>query len=309
MQLLLATNSPIPHPGYIVTESTKRDFFEIFGEELKDRGVFDLIYSPWVTKVIYNYFSQDEVKRTIYPLKSAISSKPELAGKIYPKSNIITKKTLIDAAVKFDDALFYGVFKSKAHYDYILSALPTSDSELVICDVGTINTHSTRKAQGPGFYILRGGEAVPANNYSNSVWSLIHHGIVEVFGNLNAKKIHLKDKTDTSVSSTVSLSEELSALPLELGINLKAKCSYEICCEMNGTLDTYKASQALHKLEMFSALQLLAQQMIDNPTHLKKVAQNVQLDISFGVGIKLLTMLQGSFEGGYTREFDLEIQF
>ena len=104
MQLLLATNSPIPHPGYIVTESTKRDFFEIFGEELKDRGVFDLIYSPWVTKVIYNYFSQDEVKRTIYPLKSAISSKPELAGKIYPKSNIITKKTLIDAAVKFDDA-------------------------------------------------------------------------------------------------------------------------------------------------------------------------------------------------------------
>jgi hypothetical protein len=306
MKILLITNSPIANPG-IVVPNDKKDFFDLYKEEIESRSVTDIVFGFPSWDAAASYFNQKEVK--VHPARPAIGGEDGLLSKIQYKSLIVPKRTIVKANLDYDSELFCGAFKSGDYFQSMVSLLPTDDSEFVICNIGEVNRNCDKKVSGVGLHLVHESGVSPASNYSNFVWEYLRQGVVEVFGNLNAKRVSLKDKTNIEAAANISLSKSARAAIIEAGLLFDKKCSYEISCELNGTLDTKKASQSLHKLRMFSVLNSLAQQGIENPTHLKSVSQSVQLDVSFGIDVNLLTLLQGAFAGGYTREFDLKIEF
>ena len=305
MKLLLSTNSPVANPGYIASKKTKKDYLTLLKEE------------PWYFKIFHfdlvnarrKYKLKNNYDLTINPMKNCIGGNNDLFTKIYPKSHTITKKTIGESGIDYDDDLFCGIFKNKKHFEFLLDSFETSDSEIVICNIDEVNNYLTDKSENLGIYFVKDEMIYTASNYSDDMWSYIKEGIIDVFGNLDAKKIYLKDKTNINTNINISFSKELIDIAPEIGLNLNRKCEYEIECEQNGTLNVSKAKMSINKLNMFKDLKVLALQMVDNPKHLKSIKQNVQLDISFGVNMKMLTLLQGSFEGGYSRKFDLYIEF
>ncbi|WP_165500966.1 hypothetical protein, partial [Lelliottia amnigena] len=208
-----------------------------------------------------------------------------------------------------DDPIFKGLFKTDNHFQEVIKSLPSTDSEIFICDIDSVNSNYYEEISSVGIYVVNAGKIIPSVNYSDQMWSYIREGIINVFGNLNAKKIHMMDETTAQANANISLTNELKKLSAEIGLSFDRKSTYSLYSELNGTLDTLKAEQSLSSLDLVPSLRALAKQMIDNPNQLRKVNHNLSLDISFGIDVGLLTRLQGSFEGGYNRLFKLEMDF
>lgn len=314
MKLILITNSPVANPGYIVSKTTKKDYLSILKEDFNRVPLykyildFNFLYNPFF-KAGVKYYTHNNYELVIYPLKKSIGGINDIIAKIYPSSNVITKNTIQESEINYNDPLFCGIFKNKVLFDSLLDSFQTSDSEIIICNLDEVNKYVTEKLHGLGVYLVHDDTLLPSANFSDNMWSYVREGIIGVFGNLNAIKMHLVDKTIIDSNANIGISKKLMAIAPEIGLNFNRKCTYEIQCELNGTLDISKAKQSMHKLNMFSDLKLLASQMIDNPKHLKSIKQNIQLDISFGVNMNMLTLLQGSFEGGYSRQFELLLEF
>lgn len=308
MKLLLITNSKEPNLGYLVTKNTKKDFLEIYKENLKKENIFQFMFSNSMLRSGYTYLFQDD-----FELQTIKIDKPngqdDIWSKIMLNSLIINKKTIISGRVKYDNPIFKGLFKTDNHFQEVIRSLPSTDSEIFICDIDSVNVNYYEDISSVGIYVVNAGKIISSVNYSDQMWSYIREGIINVFGNLNAKKIHMMDETTAQASANINLTSELKKLSAEIGLNFDRKSTYSLYSELNGTLDTLKAEQSLTSLDLVPSLRALAKQMIDNPNQLRKVNHNLSLDISFGIDVGLLTRLQGSFEGGYNRLFKLEMDF
>ncbi|WP_347115692.1 hypothetical protein AAHB66_07240 [Leclercia sp. S52] len=269
MKLLLITNSKEAEPGYLVTKNTKKDFLEIYKENLKKENLFQLMFSYSFLKSGYTYFYQDECELQTIKIDKP-SGQNDIWSKIMLSSLIINKKAIISGGVKYDNSIFKGLFKTENHFQEVIKSLPSTDSEIFICDIGTVNACYIEEISSVGIYVVNAGQVIPSVNYSDQMWSYIREGIINVFGNLNAKKINLIDETVSHGNANISLTSELKKLSAEIGLSFDRKSTYALYSELNGTLDTLKAEQSLSSLDLVPSLRALAKQMIDNPNHLKK---------------------------------------
>lgn len=306
MKLLLVSNSKELEPGHLVTKRTKKDFLDIYRSNFTKLSIFHYITTGHLIKSGLDYLFQDENELQRVTLPNSEGLDDFWAG-IFPYSLVISKGTIIDGNLKHNNKIFKGIFKTERHFNEIVNSLPSTDSEICICDINTINKYIIDKVSTVGIYLVGSGRVLSAMNYSDQMWSHVREGILNVFGNLNVKKIHLSDMT--SANAEINISTELKQLSADIGLRFDRRSTYELYSELNGTLDTLKAEQSISELDLVPSLRVLAKQMIDNPTHLKTVKHNISVDISFGVDINLLTRLQGSFDGGYNRVFSLEMTF
>lgn len=308
MKIILISNSKENDPGLRITKNTKKEFLEIYKDKIRKESALQLMISGTLVSSVFDYLFQKDNELYTIKLNTENTSKNNDPWSIITlNAAIISKETIIDSSIKYNDKLFKGIFKSERHFNEIVKSLPSFDSEIYICDPHTIKQINPHELLPVGIYVMGSGKIIPSRNYSDQMWSHVREGILGAFGNLNVKKIHLIDTTSSSAKSNINA--DLKNLSADIGLNFERKSSYEIISELNGTLDTLKAEQYLSQLDHTPSLKILAKQMIDNPNHLKSIKHNLILDISFGMDIDLLTRLQGSFEGGYNRTFKLEMEF
>ncbi|WP_125828571.1 hypothetical protein [Pseudomonas weihenstephanensis] len=228
------------------------------------------------------------------------------------KANVIDKKTLVGSGLKYNDEIFSGVFLNKTQYEFMVKNLPSDDSDLVICDPSIAYSIYGVSVSQPGVYIAENNFVVPANNFSGGKLERVRVAILETFSNLGASRISVKDVTDSNIDMKTVLSKDLFKNSVNLGISHSKKLEFDFSVgynASNSSVDLARAKKAVLGLDCVPELSQVAQHLILKPGSTSNIRKTVSLDISFGVKTELVSVFQGSYEGGYNRKFSVEIDF
>lgn len=309
MDILIATKRPVSNPGRFLRAGKTSD--EMIGD------VANVIFSKKTAWSLITHSSSWMVD--VYDTITAGALSLSLIEKDAPTvdfldvdCNVIDKKVIKDAKVKFNNPIWSGAFKSEDHYKLIVESLPSDDSDIVICDMASLKSQGFSEVESTGIYVLDQHSLLPAAEFSIKKLERLRVAIFDTFSNLGVKEIVIEDQTDLSVESSVSISKELIALAPKIGLNLNRKTSFEISTKYNERLsypNVVKAKHAAKGLSSFPELRAIAEYLISEPGSLNSLEKKVVLDLSFGVSADLLTVLQGAFQGGYKRVFHVSLKF
>lgn len=228
------------------------------------------------------------------------------------KANVVNKKTLLDSNIKYDNPIFSGVFSNKTQYTSLLKNLPSDDSDIVICDPKLAYTIYGVTVPRPGVYLAENHFVVAANKFSEGKLEKLRIAILETFSNLGASRISVKDLTNTSLEANTNHSKEFIKNAANLDISLSKKLDFDFTVEYNSsnaTIDPVRAKKAVLGLDCAPELAQAAEHLIAKPGSTSKIKKMIQLDISFGMKSELVSVFQGSYQGGYNRSFAVDIDF
>lgn len=228
------------------------------------------------------------------------------------KANVVDKKTLLSSSLKYDDPIFSGVFLNKTQYTSLLKNLPSDDSDIVICDPKLAYTIYGVTVPYPGVYLAENHFVVAANKFSEGKLERLRTAILETFSNLGASRISVKDLTSTNMEASTTLSKEIIKNAEKLDISFSKKLDFDFTVEYNpsnSSIDPTRAKKAVLDLDCAPELAQAAKHLISKPGTTSKIKKMVHLDISFGMKADLISVFQGSYQGGYIRNFAVEIDF
>ena len=228
------------------------------------------------------------------------------------KANVVDKKTLLSSSLKYDDPIFSGVFLNKTQYTTLLKNLPSDDSDIVICDPKLAYTIYGVTVPHPGVYLAETHFVVAANKFSEGKLERLRTAILETFSNLGASRISVKDLTSTNMEASTTLSKEIIKNAEKLDISFSKKLDFDFTVEYNpsnSSIDPTRAKKAVLDLDCAPELAQAANHLIFKPGSTSKIKKMVHLDISFGMKADLISVFQGSYQGGYIRNFAVEIDF
>ena len=228
------------------------------------------------------------------------------------KANVVDKKTLLSSSLKYDDPIFSGVFLNKTQYTSLLKNLPSDDSDIVICDPKLAYTIYGVTVPYPGVYLAENHFVVAANKFSEGKLERLRTAILETFSNLGASRISVKDLTSTNMEASTTLSKEIIKNAEKLDISFSKKLDFDFTVEYNpsnSSIDPTRAKKAVLGLDCAPELAQAAKHLISKPGTTSKIKKMVHLDISFGMKADLISVFQGSYQGGYIRNFAVEIDF
>lgn len=285
------------------TEFHKRD-------QKKQRSIVDFI-NPLTQlneiKDLLNFaIGENELK--VIPFSSAEHN--QIIKSIVENSITVTKSVIQNHKVSHDNSIFRGMFSNKKQFSAMLEFLPSDDCQIIVSDIHSLSQITGNENIDVGIYLLcENGKLVKLQNYSNLLWRDLKFGILKTFANLNAKRITINDITDHSIDGKISLGEKILEIAPEIGLNLSKKEDFSFDTELNGIFDIEGAIETVSILKEYPELYAIAMHIIKNPNSGKKIDSNITLDVSFGVNVRLLSIFQGSFAGGYTRKFSVSIAF
>jgi len=228
------------------------------------------------------------------------------------KANVIDKKTLLSSNLKYDNPIFSGVFSNKTQYTSLLKNLPSDDSDIVICDPKLAYSIYGVTVPQPGVYLAQKHLVFAANKFSEGKLERLRTAILETFSNLGASRISVKDLTNTNLEASTNISKELIKNAANLDISLSKKLDFDFTIEYNSNnlpIDLTRAKKAVLGLDCTPELSQAAEHLISKPGTISKIKKMVHLDISFGMKAELVSVFQGSYQGGYNRNFAVEIDF
>jgi hypothetical protein len=309
MKVYIGTEDEILNCGYY-TASDDKKYIEELLNELKSQNTWQIInYSYW--KLLFA--SITALKRSYTPKefkKIAVVSPHHSDDNDF--GSIVTKNgDIINSKFNHNDTIFRGYFKSKDHLEQVSSLLPGNDIKFIVTNHRNLTKLDPNIVQ-PGLYITNvysENRMHSIKDYSIDVWKGVGVGINRVFSNLGAKKITIKDTTSNELKGSLAISEKLlKKLSLELGFNFNRKEKFDLSFELEPAFNKEKAGLHLELLRPADQLYQLASYIIDDG-RITSIKQNIDIDISFGLNINALTLLQGSFEGGNQRKLEVDISF
>lgn len=316
MNVVLVTNQKGKEFGSFYAVKTKKALFTILKDEIKKFSkksffgklkCYHSFNNPFL-KAINRYITQDEYISNVASLRKSIGGDDSILSKVLPYSIVISKISIINAEIPYNAEIYNGIFKDETQYNYIVSNLPSDDSAIYITDLSVLYKFGV-ELHDAGIYLYHRDLLYKSEAYSETVWDNLKNGVISVFSSLNATSISLIEESVVASELEVSLAKELTAFAPKIGLNLKKRQSFELNCKLNANLDLAEASKNLYLLDDFKGLRTLAEKNIKNPCTLKSINQKIELNISFGMNVKVLSALQGVFEGGYTRKLNCEIIF
>jgi hypothetical protein len=306
MDIVIATNRPVLIPGRMVRKGKTSE--EMIGE------VANKIFSKstaWKILTSNPTWAADVVSSvTNHSLTVAVDPQASRCDSAIDAAVVcIDRHTLQQAKVRYDHDIWCGAFKSEEYFNLIVNSLPSADSDLVICDIASLNKLGGYDIEHPGLYVRQGNNLILASDYSMCKLVRLRVAILEAFSSLGVKKIKMEDVTDLTLNSNVSVSKELLAIAPKIGISLNRKTSFTIDAEFKGIVDLEKAKLSLLGLTGFPEIKLIGEHLIREPGNVSSVEKRVTLDLSFGLNVEMLTLFQGGFSGGYQREFHVVMRF
>lgn len=212
--------------------------------------------------------------------------------------------------VEYDNEIFRGLFKLKEQFELIIKNMASDDSEIIICHTDSACQSLGIEQLDIGIYTLnKFHEPIKLTSYSQGMWENIKDGIIKTFINLNAGRIFISDKTVVSADTTLGISKEITALAPKLGLNLNKKDMFSFDMKLNGVFNIDKASKSLYKISDIPELKTLAEHIIENENAGRSYESTAFLDVTFGANLNLITIFQGSFSAGYSRQLEIKIDF
>lgn len=265
--------------------------------------------SPFNTKLRILGVEVDRLQQAYSGLDTSLLVNPacDVALK---KINVIDRKTIKESSIQYDSTIFSGMFSSSKQYEIALKALPSNDSDILIAGPRSAK-EIFQKDLTSGIYILHNNQPFSASDFSTSVFEQLRVSIIDVFSSLGAREIKVIDKTDHRLSSTLQVDKEIISLAPKLNLNLKRSSKFNIEASLEGIRSIPDQSQQEIRTKLRDAPELLkiAEYSLKNPGSVKTVKKEISLNISFGLNASLVTVFQGAFEGGYERQFSVEITF
>lgn len=234
-------------------------------------------------------------------------------GFLESKSIITSVSEIRSSGLNYEDNIFDGYIKSKDHMEQLLALLPGNDSRVIITNRNNLSEFMVNRSIPPsGVYLsdIYGEKALyGVSDYSEDVWRRVRSAIVDVFSNLGANSVSIKDVTDGGFDAKINVSEKLlKKLSLELGFSVKRKVKFDFDLELDPHFNKEAAEMSLSMLRPVEQLHQVAKHILAGG-RVKSVHQNIDMDISFGVNFNALTLMQGVFEGGNQRKLNVKVIF
>ncbi|MDF2392654.1 hypothetical protein GWQ31_14990 [Aeromonas sp. 2MA4] len=321
MDILLVSNTPNSNNGYVTVDGENTDFINFINKEFTPpEDIYNTVL--WNIK---NFASKANIAYAVNILYQAATSKKTLQIKEVPKissckkhqrvnllsqSVIVPKKTVVDGEVEYNHEIFKGMFKLNEQFEQIIKNMDSDDSDIIVCDAESVANALGLDNLDVGIYTIdNSNRPIKLSNYSQCMWENVKDGIIKTFLNLNANRIYISDKTETSVEADLAISKEVISLAPKLGLNLKRRDIFSFDMKLRGVFDVERASESLYKITAFPELKALAEHIIKNNNSGQSYEGTACLDVTFGANLNLITIFQGAFSSGYSRELQIKIEF
>lgn len=315
MDILVVAKKFTGKPGRIVKkEVTAKEIISLYSKHLNISTVSALIMpaTSIIAGAVMGKVILDDIKNLGLEVIDSDDADANQKSYTESKANVIDKKTLISSNLKYDNPIFSGVFSNKIQFTSLLKNLPSDDSDIVICDQKLAHSIYGVTITNPGVYLAENNFVVTANKFSEGKLEKLRTDILETFSNLGASRISVKDLTNTSLEASTQLSKELNKNAANLKISLTKNLDFDFTVEYNASnssIDLDRARKSVRGLDCAPELAQTAEHLISKPGTVSKIKKMVHLDISFGMKPELISVSQGSYQGGYNRSFAVDIEF
>ncbi|MCF5861533.1 MULTISPECIES: hypothetical protein [Aeromonas] len=321
MDILLVSNTPSANSGYVTIDGENTDFINFIHKEFTPPdgtyneilwGIKNIAYKTsfiYAATVLYQAATSKK-KLQIKEIPKAKGTKNHQRASLLLKSVIVPKKTVMEGEVEYNHEIFKGMFKLKEQFEQIIKNMDSDDSEIIVCDADSVANAFGLDNIDVGIYTIDNSNIpIKLSNYSQCMWENVKDGIIKTFLNLNANRIYISDKTEASVGAELAISKEVISLAPKLGLNLKRKDIFSFDMKLHGVFDVERASASLYKITAFPELKALAEHIIKNNNSGQSYEGTAFLDVTFGANLNLITIFQGAFSSGYSRELQIKIEF
>ncbi|MGX5832644.1 hypothetical protein ACWIJ6_00460 [Aeromonas piscicola] len=321
MDILLVSNTPNSSNGYVTVDGENPDFINFINKEFTppedtdNTVLWNIKNFAYKANIVYaaNVLYQAATSRKNLQIKKVpkiSSGKKHQRVDLLSQSVIVPKKTIVDGEVEYNNEIFKGMFKLKEQFEQIIKNMDSDDSEIIVCDAESVTNSLGLDSIDVGIYTIDNtNRLIKLSNYSQCMWENVKDGIIKIFLNLNANRIYISDKTEVSADTIISISKEVISLAPKLGLNLKRRDVFSFDMKLHGVFDVEKASESLYKITAFPELKALAEHIIANNNSGQSYEGVAFLDVSFGADLNLITIFQGAFSSGYSRELQIKIEF
>lgn len=211
--------------------------------------------------------------------------------------------------VFYDNIIFEGLFQSKEHFNLIF---PTNKiSELFIVNkeyVGKYFPNTKNINLGLNIELQDANILVPLSHISTVSWEYITVIIREVFDNLGAKEIIIKDNTDVNANLEYDIKRIESILKTKINVALSHKFEFTQKYK-EGSSQPINIEHLLPILDKY--VPHIAQTAREQIRHQRKGETKFEecIDVQFGVSVDVALAFQGTFKGGFKRNLSIEVIF
>lgn len=302
--LYLVTSKPAKAPGRYLRKgkSSSEVIGDVANALISKQTVMELFNTGATAMRLYDAVRGGDLSLAVEPTEDGFLS----------AANAIDKKTISESHITHDSVIFNGMFSSKKQYDILLKFLPADDSDIIICGADDASKMFPSSRVRPGIYFQHQDKLIPSNDFSTTAFEILRVSIIDTFATLGAKEIKITDNTDITAEINASLSKEVLALAPSLNLNMKKSTKFSIYATLDGIqreINNEFIDKVSHDLQHAPELRKLAEHAAKNPGSLKTITKDIELNISFGLNINLLTAFQGAFTGGHERALSIEIYF
>ncbi len=279
------------------------------------------VVSPWLglTVAIANEVSNKQTFRHLIPESdnnSVLANKNDEATnnsnlkQIFFKNSIIINDLLVDYYDDFNNRIFQNAFKNKVHFSTILPK--NSSNEIIIMPLHTAKHYFPNEqtiALGLNISNTDYTELEPLPDYCKKKWERITSNIFSCFINLGAKKIVLRQKTNTTVLSEIEV-KKIKEYSVKFGMDFEKHNSFDF--ERTVEKANYNPELAKKYVNAFKEeCNLIYRNAMDaittKPTGSLKFSQSV--DMKFKLSLEVLGAFHGGLKGGFMKEFDVIVEF
>lgn len=264
---------------------------------------------PLGFQVINALLANNEMKR-LGPLPGETDSKllPPAGGIVIPAA-----RARIGGLQAHRDPLFYGLFRSRRELRRSFSA-EGGNVDLWILPISVAQDRFRHHGGVDGTFSLGlylphpkdPDVLVPAREFSQILRDQVLQDWVRAFEALGASKTVICDTTTARASTTVGTRPSGADVAAEL----KAQYGAEVVRESSygpGTFDCVRACEGKRWIDDFAAIQSIVEGRVKGRQ--LSYRERVRIDLSFGLDIKALGTWEGMLDGGYTRTYELAVEF
>jgi hypothetical protein len=318
MKLFIAKDDYISEPGFYGFKGEAKTYGDFLNAEFRHHPhiltpIADPLSSVWSAgKALYNYLTDEEQLLKIGDIpKNALSDGNSIFN-IFHLSKIIDKGSLIKREISYENPFFDGYFINNDHFKLALDLLVGNDSTIIICNKGMLSRFSKTEIIKSGIYIQDSYDEKRIHilsDYSISNWTDLRESMITVFGKLGINRLKIDDKSTIDASAAVEIDENLlKSMSVALGFSAKRHEEFSLDISFKPVFEPKQAKQSLYRLKHFNDLHALASHMIETNSKAKITNRTVTLDTSFGLNIRALSYLQGTFDVGHIRTIEISTE-
>lgn len=209
----------------------------------------------------------------------------------------------------YNEQFFQGCFNSEEHFKLVFPS--NTYAELIIVDRKFVNKYfKNTKDIKYGLNVELEGfeELIPLSHLIEKSWQKLTVLIREVFFNLGAIEIHIKEKKDNTGNIEFDYKKIESMVKCKINTDFK----YDFVFDQTRSNGFYKPENIKHLLPTLEKYApQFAQSAKEQITMRDKgeIHYSETIDMTFGISLNIVAVFQGGFKYGYKKNISLDVVY